>query len=107
MCLDVHPLSQIESVGVESLHAGQESYMITIFRARIFHDPVEQLPAVAFRARIVLRNQVVDIKILPAVKPLAYSNARDRFDLAPVRQINETVIKTVHLSPNAREEILA
>ena len=41
MSLDVHPLAQVKSVGIESLHTGQQPNVIAILGLRIFDYPVE------------------------------------------------------------------
>lgn len=59
---NVHPLKQIETVRVESLHAGIELEGVATMLARLFHQPIEQRAPKSPRAIAVTRDQIIDIK---------------------------------------------
>ena len=106
MRFDVHSLSQIKSMGVESLDARQEPDVIAILAASMIDDPVEQLPAVPFRTIAILCDEVVDLEILPTVQPFADAYPGDGFHITGILDVDELEIECIHLSSDPRNEIL-
>lgn len=61
MRFDVHSLFQIETMCVESLHAGEKSDVVALLGSCEIDDPIEQLTAVPLRSVTVLCYEVIDL----------------------------------------------
>jgi hypothetical protein len=63
MAGDIHPLPEVEAMGVEALDAGVEVELLAVVLLSMVDQPLEQLFAILFRAVICVYDEVFDVEV--------------------------------------------
>ena len=81
---DSHPLSQVETVGLEALYPRVQLEHVALLLPGVFHQPIEQLIAIAARSRAGVGDEIIDIEIAAITQVLGDPEAGHSLDLAMV-----------------------
>lgn len=91
MRIDPHPFHQVETVGIETLHARIEREGRALLAARLFHQPIEEETAKTRRSVGSVSHEIVHVERPAGKQKLHDAVARDRAHRVPAFQKRETV----------------
>src|ERR1700730_16902780 len=104
---DFHPLDQIETVRIKSLHTGIELEIVATLGLRLLHKPIEKLAAETAGSIVAACDQIIDIKKFSSKERIQKTITRDRAHLAARLQEREQISAALLMNRLLQEFIRA
>src|SRR5260221_13933775 len=102
---DVQPVVEVETVRLETLHAGVEMKLVALLLARMGQKPVDQLLTRALETRARCGHQIVHIENLSPRQTLRDPESADHLHEAAVFEADQLITVPVLLSTHALHEL--